>query len=459
MFKKVLVANRGEVAVRVIRACHELGIKAVAIYTEPDRDSLHVHYADEAYPLEACASSGRPRAQARPGLGYMDIPAIIQVAQRARADAIHPGYGFLSENPHFAAVCETWGITFIGPTGETMRRAGMKDEARQLVARAGVPVLPGSDGSLAPGDAALRVAESVGYPLLVKAAAGGGGRGTRIVRRSEELLSAMSRASQEAQGAFGVGQVYLERYLERPRHVEVQVIGDHHGNLLHVGERECSLQRRRQKVLEEAPALGVSPDLRAELTRAALAAADAVGYTSMGTVEFLLDQNGSFYFIEINARMQVEHTVTEAVYLVDLVKEQILVAAGEPLSCTQSDLVPHGWALQCRITAEDPAQGLLPAPGTITAYVEPGGPGIRVDSYVTAGYSIPPQYDSMFAKVIAWGRNRSEAIARMNRALREFRIEGVKTIIPLHLEILNHPAFLAGTADVGFLEREILGQG
>lgn len=460
MFRKVLIANRGEIAVRVIRACRELGISTVAVFTQADADALHVRLADEAYPLDnGHGLRGRrpDDAGARVGRGYLDIPTIIEIATGAGCDAIHPGYGFLSENPRFAAICETWGISFIGPSADAIEKAGVKGEARKRMQKAGVPVVPGSEGTVEDDDVALEVAAAVGYPVLVKASGGGGGRGIRIVQRPEELPAALARIREEARGAFGMPEVYIEKYLERPRHIEVQVLADHHGTVVHVGERESSIQRRRQKILEEAPSVAVDPELREAITAAAIRAALAVGYTNAGTVECLLDPaSREFYFMEMNARIQVEHPVTEMVYGVDLIKEQIRIAAGLPLSFSQADVVPRGWAIECRINAEDPDRGLLPSPGRITAYHEPGGPGVRVDSGVTAGDDIPPFFDSMFAKCIVWGRDRPEAISRMRRALGEFHIEGVKTTIPLHLRLLEHPDFVAGNVDTGFLEREFL---
>lgn len=446
MFKKVLIANRGEIALRVIRACKELGIRTVAIFSEPDETSLHVQYADEAYCVGPAPSTK----------SYLRVPNIIEIASKCGADAIHPGYGFLAENSHFAAVCKTWGIEFIGPSAEAIDQMGYKSVAREKMAKAGVPVIPGTESTVASEEEALSTAEQIGYPILVKAAAGGGGRGIRIANNNEELLKSLESARREAASTFGNPEVYLEKYLEEPRHVEFQVLADKHGNAIHLGERESSIQRRRQKILEEAPCPIVTPELREKMAIAALRAAEAVRYTSAGTVEFLVDRHGNFYFMEMNTRIQVEHPVTEMITGVDLVKEQIRIAAGEELSMRQEDIRFHGWSIECRINAEDPNNNFLPSPGTITEYETPGGPGVRVDSAAFSGYVVQPFYDSMIAKLITWGRDRDEAIARMLRALAEYKIEGIKTTIPLHTEVLRHPAFQSGDVHTLFLEEVVL---
>lgn len=446
MFKKILVANRGEIAVRIIRAAREMGIKTVAIYSDLDRDSLHVRYADESYAL------GGITAQET----YSNVRKIITAATETGADAIHPGYGFLSENPTFADVCKIWGIKFIGPEGEAMRRIGIKSVARETMLKAGVPVVPGSEGTVKNEDAALEVANAVGFPVVIKAAAGGGGKGIRLARDKEELLAVFPRVRREAAVAFGNDDVYIEKFIENPRHIEIQILADEKGTMVHLGERESSVQRRRQKILEETPSMALNAELRRRMSEAALKAAQAVGYTNAGTVEFLLDGDRNFYFMEMNARIQVEHTITEMVTGIDLVKEQIRIAAGEPLGYRQSDIRNRGWAMECRINAEDPERELLPSPGRIEVYEVPGGPGVRLDSSAFAGCEITPFYDSMFAKLIVLAENRPAAIARMERALREFRVEGIKTTIPVHLKILAHPLFQKGTYDINFLENHIL---
>ncbi len=447
MFKKVLVANRGEIAVRVIRACRELGLSTVAVYSEADRESLAVRMADESVCI------GPPMASK----SYLSIHNIMKAAGDSGADAIHPGYGFLAENPALAAVCVPLGLTFIGPSAEAIEAMGIKTVAREKMRRLGVPVVPGSEGEVKGLAQAENVAEKIGYPLMVKAAGGGGGRGIRIVAGRGELASSLESAQNEARSSFGTGDVYLEKFLRRPRHVEIQVLADGHGNTVALGERESSLQRRRQKLLEEAPSVAVDERLRARMQEAAVQAARGVGYRSAGTVEFLLDgETGDFYFIEMNTRIQVEHPCTEMVTGVDIVKEQLAVAAGGELSIRQEDVRLNGWAIECRINAEDPERDFRPCPGVITAYEPPGGPGIRVDAGFTNGSIIPPYYDSLIAKLVAWGRNREEAIARMERALGEFQIGGVTTTIPLHAAILREPAFRAGRINTNFLEEEII---
>jgi acetyl-CoA carboxylase biotin carboxylase subunit len=446
MLKKVLVANRGEVAVRVIRACRELEISSVAIYSDADEEALHVRLADEAVHV------GPSKAQE----SYMNIEAVVEVAKETGADAVHPGYGFLAENASFAAACRDAGLVFVGPSAETMEKIGDKSAARQLAKQADVPVVPGTEGNVAP-EEARESAEEIGYPLMVKAASGGGGMGIRVVEDEEGLEEAVKEAAQQAEAAFGEGSVYLEKFLERPRHVEVQVVGDGEGNVVHFYERECSMQRRRQKLIEEAPAPGISPETREEITRAAVRLAEAAGYANAGTVEFLVDENESFYFIEMNTRIQVEHPVTEAITGVDLVKEQLRVAGGEGLSVGQDEISLAGHSIEFRINAEDPENDFFPQPGEVTAVEVPGGPGVRVDTAVFAGYEIPPFYDSMVGKLIVYGADRHEALMRGRRALGEYRLEGIKTTVPLHLRLVEDEAFLSGEYDTGYLER-LLGE-
>jgi acetyl-CoA carboxylase biotin carboxylase subunit len=428
--RTVLIANRGEVALRVIRACQELGLATVAVYSTADESALHVREADEA----VCV--GKPSARD----SYLNIPALIDAAGRAGADAVHPGYGFLAENARFASACVEAGLTWVGPRPEVIEEMGDKAVARRLAREAGVPVVPGTPGTISPQEA-LEVAEEVGYPVMLKAAAGGGGRGIRIADDPHELEDAVVAAGREAEAAFGDPALYLEKRIVHPRHVEVQVLGDEHGNVIHVYERDCSLQRRRQKLLEESPAPALGQGTREEMADAAARLATSVGYTSAGTVEFILDQSGAFYFIEMNTRIQVEHPVTEMVTGVDLVKEQLRIAAGEELSVSQAEVMPRGCAIEFRLNAEDPDADFLPSPGEITALELSGGPGVRVDSALYSGYRIPPFYDSLIAKLIVWGRDREEAIARGRRALSELRIEGIKTTIPFHLRMLDDPSF------------------
>ncbi len=444
MFRKILIANRGEIALRVICACKELGIKTVAVYSEADRQSLHVRFADEA----VCIG---PAKSAR---SYLDIPAVISAAEVTDADAIHPGYGFLSENADFAEVCEISNIRFIGPPPDVTRLMGVKDRARAAMAAAGVPTVPGSQGVLTSADEGLELAKEIGYPVIIKASAGGGGRGMRIVREESELAAQFTQAQQEALAAFSCADVYLEKYVVAPRHIEFQVLADQHGNVEVLGERECSIQRRHQKLLEESPSPKVTPKLRKEIGDRLRDALRAVGYTNAGTVEFVMDQEGKLYFIEVNARIQVEHPVTEAVMGVDLVKGQIRVAAGEKLSSIlpAGPLEPRGHAIECRINAENPVT-FAPSPGRITALNLPGGPGIRVDTAAYTDGVIPPYYDSLIAKLIAWGRDREESIARMERALDTFVVEGIHTSIPLQQKILADADFRAGNFDTTFVTR------
>lgn len=447
MFRKILVANRGEIAIRIMRAARELGIQTVAVYSDADKDAPHVHYADEAFPIGPAQSA----------LSYLHIPNIINAAVHTGAEAIHPGYGFLSENDHFARVVETWGLVFIGPPADAIKSMGIKADARRLMQQAGVPVVPGTEGTVSDLNEAQRIAEQIGYPVLVKASFGGGGRGIRIVESPDQLQDAIERASREAKSAFGQGDIYLEKYLINPRHIEIQVIADRQGNVVSLGERESSLQRRRQKVMEEAPSPALTPELRERMSEAAKKAAQAVNYVSAGTLEFLLDQAGNFYFMEMNTRVQVEHPCTEMVSGVDIVKEQIRVAAGLPLSVTQEGVTMRGWSLECRINAEDPAAKFRPSPGTVTTWREPGGPWVRVDSAAEAGYTVEPYYDSLLAKLVTWGRDREEAVARMRRALTEFKVEGVKTTIQMHQQLMEDPEFQQGNIHINFLAERFKG--
>jgi acetyl-CoA carboxylase biotin carboxylase subunit len=448
MIRKVLIANRGEIALRVLRACRELGIPAVVAYSEADRESLPVRLADEAICIGPAPAER----------SYNHIPAIISAAVVTGCDALHPGYGFLAENALLAEICEECGITFIGPRPQTLRALGDKAEARRLMQRAGLPIVPGSETPVRDASEARRIARKLGYPVLVKAAAGGGGRGMRIVREERELATALQVAQQEAQAAFGDPSVYLERYLERPRHVEVQILADQHGNIVAVGERDCSIQRRYQKLIEEAPAPDLSARVRDALHEAAVRGARAVGYVGAGTFEFLVDREGHFYFTEANARLQVEHPVTEAVTGLDLVQWQLAIAAGERLALRERDLAPRGHAIEVRVTAEDPDRDFAPRPGRIEQLVWPGGPGIRVDSHAYAGYVVPPHYDSLVGKVIAWGLDRAQAIERLDRALRETIIDGVPTPIPLLRRILQHPDFRASRHTTTFLAEYLASQ-
>jgi acetyl-CoA carboxylase, biotin carboxylase subunit len=442
MFRKILIANRGEIALRILGACKELGVRTVAVYSEADRNSLHVRFADEAICI------GPPRSSE----SYLNIPQVISAAEIANVDAIHPGYGFLSENANFAEVCEASHITFIGPSPEVIRMMGEKDRARAEMSRAGLPIIPGSPGVVADEEAAKKIADEIGLPLMIKAAEGGGGRGMRIVHTKRGLSAAFHTARNEAEQAFGSPNVYMEKLIERPRHIEFQVLGDRHGNVLHLGERECSIQRRHQKVLEESPSTAVDEELRQTMGRRVVEALKKVGYSGAGTVEFLREASGKLYFIEMNARIQVEHPVTEMVTGVDLVKSQIRLAAGEHLDRVVGAVVARGHAIECRINAEDP-WSFTPSPGRITTFRVPGGPGIRVDTAAYADAVIPPYYDSLVAKLIAHGNDRAEAIVRMQQALDGFVVEGIKTTIPLQKRILADPDFVAGRFDTHFLER------
>jgi acetyl-CoA carboxylase, biotin carboxylase subunit len=440
MLNKVLVANRGEIALRVMRACQELEIPSVAVYSDVDEEALHVRHADESVRI------GPPPA----GKSYLNVEALIEAAKETGAEGIHPGYGFLAENASFAAACRDAGLTFIGPSAEAIEKMGNKSAARRIATDAEVPVVPGSEESTSDDDA-VETAGEIGYPVMVKAAAGGGGRGIRVAENEEELRKAVRVARQEAEKAFGDGSLYLEKLLTGPRHVEVQVMGDHEGNVIHLYERECSMQRRRQKIIEEAPSPGISPEVREKMAGAAVRLAREVGYTSAGTVEFLVEGD-EFYFIEMNTRIQVEHPVTETLTGVDLVKEQLKIASGESLSLAQEDVPFNGWAMEFRINAEDPEKDFMPSPGEISFLDVPGGPGVRVDSAIYQGYEIPPFYDSLVAKLIVWALTREEAINRARRALREYRIEGIKTTIPLHMRLLEDDAFRSGEYHTDYLE-------
>ncbi len=442
MFKKVLIANRGEIALRVIRACKELGIKTVAIHSEADAASLHVRAADE----KVCVGP------AEAALSYRNIPNVLSAAEISGADAIHPGYGFLSENAHFAEVCESIGIKFIGPSSENIAMLGDKAKAREIVMKRGLPVTPGSPGELRSEEEALQAAQKIGFPVIIKATAGGGGRGMRVVNKAEDLARAFQAAQAEAKSTFGNESVYLERYFLEPRHIEVQVMADHRGHVIHLGERDCSIQRRHQKLLEETPSPAIDDKLRKEIGRVACEAVKAAHYRNVGTVEFLLDKDRNFFFMEVNTRIQVEHPITEMVTGVDLIKEQIRLAAGLPLTLRQQDVVMNGHSMECRINAEDPEK-FTPSPGLITKYSPPGGFGVRVDSVMESGAVVSPHYDSMIAKLITHGRDRQECMARMRRALDEFVIEGIKTTIPLHRRILDDPDFQKGHVSTTFLER------
>jgi acetyl-CoA carboxylase biotin carboxylase subunit len=442
MFKKILIANRGEIALRIISACRELDIKTVAIYSEADRDALHVRYADE----DVCVG---PYPS---GASYLNISAIVSAAEITEADAIHPGYGFLSENAYFAEILQDCHIAFIGPSPDAMRKMGDKSLARRTVTAAGVPTVPGSPGPIETVDEALAFARKAGYPVILKAAAGGGGRGMRVARDERELSGAYETARNEADKAFGSSDVYLEKYLDAPRHIEFQVFGDSHGNVQQLGERECSIQRRHQKLIEEAPSPVLTPELRRQMGAAAVTAAKAVNYTNAGTIEFLLDSQDRFYFMEMNTRLQVEHPVTEEVTGLDIVKEQIAVAAGAPLSFAGKELAPRGHAIEFRINAEDPVT-FAPCPGRLTVFHPPGGIGVRVDTAAYQGYVIPPHYDSLIAKLIVNGRSRAEAISRARRALDFFVVEGIKTTIPMHRRILDDPDFVDGRLSTRFMER------
>jgi acetyl-CoA carboxylase, biotin carboxylase subunit len=442
VFRKVLIANRGEIALRVIRACRELGIRTVAVYSEADRESLHVRFADE----DVCI--GPPPARE----SYLNVPRIIAAAEVTGADAIHPGYGFLAENAEFSEICERSELTFIGPTPQQIRLMGDKAAARRTMKEVGVPIVPGTDAIGDP-DEALAQAREIGFPVLIKAAAGGGGKGMRVAADADDFERQYSMARNEAAAAFGDDTVYVEKYLSRTRHIEFQILGDSHGRVVHLGERDCSIQRRHQKLIEEAPSPALTPELRLEMGDAAVRGAKAIDYVGAGTIEMLLNEDGSFYFMEMNTRIQVEHPVTEMCTGVDLVKEQIRAAAGLPLTLPDRTIHLRGHAIECRINAEDPARNFAPSPGTIATFHPPGGPGVRMDTHIYAGYRVPPQYDSLLMKLIVHAATREEAIARMKRSLAETVIEGVHTTIPFLQAVMEHPAFVAGEVDTKFLER------
>jgi len=443
VFSKILIANRGEVALRIIRACKELGIRTVAVYSEADINSLHVRFADEAICIGGAASSS----------SYLNIPSIISAAEITDVEAIHPGYGFLAEDAHFAEICESCKIKFIGPTPENMRLMGDKMAAKETARKAGVPVIPGSRAVVKTKEDALRIAKETKYPVIIKAAAGGGGKGMRVCHNDVRLISAMLTAQREAEAAFGNPDVYIERYVEKPRHVEIQVLGDSYGHIIHLGERDCTIQRRHQKLLEESPSPILDSKLRKKITEAAIKCAKAINYVNAGTIEFLVDYSGNFYFMEMNTRIQVEHPVTEAVTGIDLVKEQIRIASGEKLHHKQEEIRFNGCAIECRINAEDPDNDFMPSPGKITMLDLPGGRGVRIDTHVYQGYSIPPYYDSMIAKLIVHGKDRNEAITICRRALDEFIVDPIKTTIPFHKKVMSNSLFIKGRYSTDFIDR------
>ena len=445
---KLLIANRGEIALRILRSCRELGIATVAIHSTVDRNALHVQLADEA----VCVG------EAPSNRSYLNIPNIIAAAISRGADAIHPGYGFLAENDRFAEICQDHGLIFVGPSPESIRAMGDKSTAKATMQKVGVPTIPGSEGLLEDHRQAATLAEAMGYPVMIKATAGGGGRGMRLVPAADQLENLFKAAQGEAEAAFGNPGLYMEKFVDRPRHVEVQVLADRHGNVVHLGERDCSIQRRHQKLLEEAPSTAVTPDLRRQMGEAAVAAARSIGYEGAGTVEFLVDRSGAFYFMEMNTRIQVVHPVTEVVTGVDLIAEQLRIAGGEPISVQQSEIALRGHAIEVRINAEDPRQNFRPAPGKITGWLPPGGPGVRVDSHVYTGYEIPPFYDSLIGKLIVWGVDREHALKRLRRALSECAVTGIPTTIEFHLALLDRPEFQRGDVHTKFVEQEMLPQ-
>jgi len=447
MMRKILIANRGEIALRVIRACREMGIETAALYSEVDRNALHVRYADEAFYIGPAPSAG----------SYLAMEKIIKVARRSKADAIHPGYGFLAENPEFVKMCEDNGVIFIGPRSEVMALVGSKTASRRTMAEAGVPVIPGLRWDLEDSREAAEKARELGFPVILKASAGGGGKGMRIVREEKDLLSVFKQAHEEAKSAFGDPSLYLEKYLDKPRHIEFQFLADNHGNVVHLGERECSIQRRHQKLIEESPSPVMTGELRQKMGEMAVRSVKATGYNNAGTIEFLVDKEMNFYFLEVNARLQVEHPVTEMVTGLDLVKEQIRIAAGEKLAVKQEDIHWRGSAIECRISAEDPFDNLMPSVGVITRIIEPGGPGVRLDSSLYSGLEITPFYDPLVAKLIVWGKDRDESIERMVRALKEFYIEGIKTNIPFHQRVMENHSFVSGNFNTSFIEDEFQG--
>jgi len=441
MFTKILIANRGEIAIRVIRACRELGIRTVAVYSDVEQDALHARMADES----VCIGPATPAGS------YLNIPAIISAAEITDSEAVHPGYGFLSENAQFAEVCRTSGITFIGPSPESIRGAGDKAQARQMMQKAGVPVVPGSDGHVPDEATLLSVIRRIGFPIIIKASAGGGGKGMRVVEKQEDLRQALLMAQREAAAAFGNAEIYAERFVRKLRHIEVQVLADHHGNVVHLGERDCSIQRRHQKLVEEAPSPMASEKFRKRIGTLAVKAAKAFNYVNAGTIEFIVEDERNVYFMEMNTRVQVEHPVTEMITGVDIIKEQIRIASGEPLSVKQSSIGISGHSIECRINAEDPDK-FVPSPGLIQTFIPPGGPGVRVDTAAYSGWNVPPYYDSMIAKLIVHGRDRSEAIARMRRALLEFYVDGIRTTIPFHLRVMESDLFRSGEFGTDFIE-------
>jgi acetyl-CoA carboxylase biotin carboxylase subunit len=443
MFSKILIANRGEVALRIIRACKEMGIRTVAVYSQPDISSLHVKFADEAICIGSAASAN----------SYLNIPSIISAAEITDVEAIHPGYGFLAEDAHFAEICESCKIKFIGPTPDNMRRMGDKMAAKDTAKKAGVPTIPGSKAIIKTKEEALKIAKEIRYPVIIKAAAGGGGKGMRVCHNDVRLISALLTAQREAEAAFGNPNIYIEKYIEQPRHIEIQLLGDTHGHIVYLGERDCTIQRRHQKLIEESPSPVVDHKLRKRMGEAAIKCAKSIGYVNAGTIEFLLDADGSFYFMEMNTRIQVEHPVTEAVTGIDLVKEQIRVAYGEKMSFKQDDIKFSGHAIECRIIAEDPDKDFMPCPGKIATLNIPGGSGVRLDTHVYQGYDISPYYDSMIGKLICYGRDRKEAVNITKRALDEFTIEPIKTTIPFHKKVMNNTAFLRGKYATDFVDR------
>lgn len=446
MFSKILIANRGEIALRIIRACREMGIRTVAVYSEADRNSLHVRFADEAICI----------GQAQSSSSYLNIPAIISAAEITDVEAIHPGYGFLAENAHFAEICESCQITFIGPSPESIRLMGDKMMARTTMLKAGLPIIPGSSAGIKNKEEALKIAKKIGYPVIIKAAAGGGGKGMRVCHNDITLVSSLMVAQQEAEANFGNPSVYIEKYIENPRHIEIQLLGDKHGHLIYLGERDCSIQRRHQKLLEESPSTAVDAKLRKRLGEMAVKGAKSANYSSAGTIEFLLDQDGNFYFMEMNTRIQVEHSVTELVTGIDLIKAQIRVAAGEKLHYQQEDVKVKGAAIECRINAEDFENNFMPCPGKIETLNLPGGPGIRIDTHIYQGYTISPHYDSLVAKIISYGNTREDAIKTMQRALHEFYIAPIKTTVPFHIKLLENPLFIKGDISTHFVQDMLL---
>jgi acetyl-CoA carboxylase biotin carboxylase subunit len=443
MFSKILIANRGEIAVRIIRTCKRMGIATVAVYSEADQNALHVKMADEAYCI----------GPARPDLSYLNIPNILSVAHATNCEAIHPGYGFLSENPSFAEISQKCGFVFIGPDHRSIERMGQKSVARELMIKSNVPVMPGSQSSIDTIEEGLQIARDIGFPVLIKATSGGGGKGMRLVEKEEDFAKMFEMAQGEAQASFADKRVYVEKFMRNPRHVEVQIIADQHGNVVSLGERECSIQRRHQKLIEESPSPAVTPELRKKMSETAIKAAKAINYHNAGTIEFLLDSDGNFFFMEMNTRLQVEHPVTEMVCNYDLVELQLRVAAGEKLPMETEIVQPFGWAIECRINAEDPSMSFIPCPGRIEKYLVPGGPWIRVDSAAYENYLVSSSYDSMVAKLIVWGRNREEALDRMNAALREYEIKGIETTIPFHIHVMKHPDFRSGNFSTNFVDK------